>query len=126
PFILLQLAGYVNFALSFALLILSVIVAAIIFFLFARIMPAKSLRGAKTAVGIRGFQEFMNRVDRDRLRTMPSDTFEKYLPYAMALGVEEHWAHAFDGLLKQPPNGYSRANSTKVDPMVCRQHIGSM
>jgi uncharacterized membrane protein len=38
---------------------------------------------------------------------MPPDTFEKYLPYAMALGVEHHWAQAFAGIVQQPPNWYS-------------------
>ena len=106
PFILLQWTGAVNFAVSIPWLVVSVALAAAIVIIFARIMPAKSLKGARAVVAIRGFQEFMNRVDRDRLRTMPSDTFEKFLPYAMALGVEERWAHAFDGLAQQPPSWY--------------------
>jgi hypothetical protein len=106
PFILLQFAGIANFALSGWLLWASIIVAAFIAFAFIRVMPAKSLRGAKTTVGIKGFQEFMSRVDGDRLRTMPGDTFEKFLPYAMALGVEEHWAKAFQGIIQNPPTWY--------------------
>jgi len=31
---------------------------------------------------------------------MPPDTFEKFLPFAMALGVEHHWAQAFAGSCK--------------------------
>jgi uncharacterized membrane protein len=53
-----------------------------------------------------GFQEFMNRVDADRLKIMPPSTFEKVLPYAMALGVEHHWAQAFAGIVKDPPSWY--------------------
>jgi uncharacterized membrane protein len=55
-------------------------------------------------------------VDADRLKRMPPDTFEKYLPYAMALGVEHQWATAFAGIVKDPPtwyvspNGYSGFN----------------
>jgi uncharacterized membrane protein len=37
---------------------------------------------------------------------MPSNTFEKFLPYAMALGVEHHWAQAFAGIVKDPPSWY--------------------
>jgi uncharacterized membrane protein len=48
----------------------------------------------------------MNRVDRDRIQRMPPDTFEKFLPYAMALGVEHHWAQAFAGIVKDPPRWY--------------------
>ena len=53
-----------------------------------------------------GFQEFMNRVDADRLKLMPPTTFEKYLAFAMALGVEHHWAQAFAGIVKDPPTWY--------------------
>jgi uncharacterized membrane protein len=53
-----------------------------------------------------GFQEFMNRVDAERLKIMPPTTFEKFLPYAMALGVEHHWAQAFAGIVKDPPQWY--------------------
>jgi len=53
-----------------------------------------------------GFQEFMNRVDGERLKILPPTTFEKYLPYAMALGVEHHWAQAFAGIVKDPPQWY--------------------
>ena len=126
PFVALQWAGIVNFALSMSLLILCVILSAIIFFVFARIMPAKSLLGARTVVGIQGFQEFMNRVEGDKLRTMPSNTFEKYLPYAMALGVEEHWAHAFNGIVQQPPTWYTGQYPGTFNPMVFTQSIRTM
>ena len=35
------------------------------------------------------------------------EMFEKFLPYAMALGVEDNWAKAFDGIYNQPPSWYS-------------------
>ena len=74
----------------------------------------KTREGARTLVAILGFQEFMNRVDADRLKQMPPDTFEKYLPYAMALGVEHHWARAFEGLITQPPTWYVSPNPMNI------------
>src|SRR5208282_5269005 len=82
------------------------IMSAVIWFLFARVMTAKTVKGARTRVAVLGFQEFMNRVDADRLKLMPPTTFEKFLPYAMALGVEHHWAQAFAGIVKDPPGWY--------------------
>ena len=80
----------------------------VIAFLFGRIMTAKSAAGAQAWVQIKGFEDFMSRVEGDRLRRMPSDTFEKFLPYAMALGVEAKWAKAFAslGLDQAPPSWY--------------------
>lgn len=73
---------------------------------FGKVMPAKTKLGALTRIKIQGFQEFMNRADRDRLERMGKDVFYKYLPYAISLGVVDHWVKAFDGLLTEPPSWY--------------------
>lgn len=103
---LFQYLGWANFLSSIPLLILCGLVSAVIFWLFARVMTAKTLKGSRTRIAVLGFQEFMNRVDAERLKIMPPTTFERFLPYAMALGVEHHWAQAFAGLIKDPPQWY--------------------
>jgi uncharacterized membrane protein len=105
-----QVLGWMNLFYSIPLVILSVLISAVIWWLFARQMTAKTVAGARMHVAVLGFQEFMNRVDKDRIQRMPPDTFEKFLPYAMALGVEHHWAQAFDGIVKDPPSWYSSPN----------------
>jgi uncharacterized membrane protein YgcG len=109
PFAVAYFVGYDIFG-SFVLLIACGIVSAIVWWLFARQMTAKTVQGGRTRVAVLGFQEFMNRVDADRLKRMPPDTFEKYLPYAMALGVEHQWAQAFAGIVKDPPAWYVSPN----------------
>jgi uncharacterized membrane protein len=106
PFGIFQYLGWANFFNSAALLVASVLLSALIWFLFARVMTAKTMKGARTRVAVLGFQEFMNRVDAERLKVMPPTTFEKFLPFAMALGVEHHWAQAFAGIVKDPPGWY--------------------
>jgi uncharacterized membrane protein YgcG len=106
PFIGLQMLGVAQFFLSPLVAIVSILMSLLIVFLFGRIMTSKTLRGVRTVVEILGFKEFMTRVDADRLKRMPPDTFEKFLPYAMALGVEKHWAHAFEGIVHDPPGWY--------------------
>ncbi|MGC1434869.1 MAG: DUF2207 domain-containing protein [Terriglobales bacterium] len=110
PFLMLQFLWNKDVFTSIGLLILCGIVSAILWWLFARQMTAKTVQGGRTCVAVLGFQEFMNRVDADRLKRMPPDTFEKYLPYAMALGVEHHWAQAFAGIVQNPPNWYVSPN----------------
>jgi hypothetical protein len=105
-FALLQYLGWANFFNSALLLVVCVPVSALIWWLFARVMSAKTVKGAQTRIAVLGFQEFMNRVDAERLKVMPPTTFEKFLPYAMALGVEHHWAQAFTGIVKDPPTWY--------------------
>jgi uncharacterized membrane protein YgcG len=110
PFLIAQFMGGLNVFSSLVPVILSGGIAALVWWLFARQMTAKTMKGARTRVELLGFQEFMNRVDADRLKRMPANTFEKYLPYAMALGVEHHWAQAFAGIVKDPPAWYSSPN----------------
>src|SRR6202040_1189383 len=121
-----QVMGWMNLFNSIPLLIGSVLVSALIWWLFARQMTAKTVAGARTRIAVLGFQEFMNRVDADRIKRMPPNTFEKYLPYAMALGVESHWAQAFAGLIKDPPNWYVSPNGTAFNPIFFCSSMHSM
>lgn len=88
----------------FSALITTLVVAG-----FGLVMPARTKKGAETRNGIRGFMEFLSRVDTHRLASMPltPDLFEKYLPFAMALGVEGRWSKAFEGICKEPPQWYA-------------------
>ena len=127
PFLIAQFSGYKQIFNSVILLIVCGIVSAIIWWLFAREMSAKTVQGARTRIAVLGFQEFMNRVDADRLKRMPPDTFEKYLPYAMALGVEHHWAQAFAGIIQNPPNWYVSPNGmTGFNPIFFSSSMHSM
>jgi uncharacterized membrane protein len=105
-----QIMGWMNLFYSIPLVIGSVLVSVLIWWLFARQMTAKTVAGARIRIAVLGFQEFLNRVDADRIKSMSPDTFEKFLPYAMALGVEHNWAKAFDGIVKDPPSWYASPN----------------
>jgi uncharacterized membrane protein YgcG len=86
----------------------SVAVSGGIVLLFSRFMPVKTLKGVKALEKIRGFEEFLMRAEKDRLERMNDPRlFEKYLPYAIALGVTEHWAKAFEGIYQEPPRWYT-------------------
>lgn len=89
-------------------MILSAVASGLIIVAFGYFMPAKTTRGAKALVDVLGFEEFLGRAEKDKMERMVQSTemFEKYLPYAMALGVETIWARAFADLYKQPPQWY--------------------
>jgi len=74
---------------------------------FGRYMPAKTRAGTTAYMDILGFQEFMNRAEKDRLERMgDKDLFSKFLPYAIALDVADNWAEAFEGIYQEPPQWY--------------------
>ena len=75
---------------------------------FGWFMPARTPAGARTLEGILGFEDFLSHVEADRFnRTIKTpEMFEKFLPFAMALGVEKNWSKAFQGIYTQPPQWY--------------------
>ena len=91
-----------------ATMILAGVLSGVIMIAFGWIMPARTVEGARVLEGVLGFEEFLNRVESDRLNRMVKtpEMFEKFLPFAMALGLEKKWAAAFDDIAKQPPNWY--------------------
>ena len=75
---------------------------------FGWFMAAHTISGARTVEQILGFEDFLNHVEADRFNRMikTPDMFEKFLPFAMALGVEKNWSKAFQGIYTQPPQWY--------------------
>ncbi|MDQ3673510.1 MAG: DUF2207 domain-containing protein, partial [Gemmatimonadota bacterium] len=82
--------------------------SSVILLVFSRIMPARTVPGARAREAALGFKEFLERVETERYRKMITspELFERYLPFAMAFAVEEKWARAFEGIYREPPTWY--------------------
>lgn len=86
-----------------ALLLVAVVAVNVAFF---RWLKAPSVLGRKMMDEIEGFQWFLTVTEKDRMNfhNPPEKTpelFEKYLPYALALGVENEWAEQFAEVFNQ-------------------------
>jgi hypothetical protein len=82
---------------------------------FGFVMPARSVAGARTLEAILGFEEFLRRVDGEQYRKVivgHPELFDRYLPFAMAFGVEKKWARAFEGIYTQAPRWYVGGSAT--------------
>ncbi len=79
---------------------------------FAFLLPRRTEEGAKIHYEIKGLKWFLSVTEKDRMNfhNPPDKTpelFEKFLPYALALGVENKWADQFaEVFLKMGPEGY--------------------
>jgi hypothetical protein len=102
-----QVLGWYSFASSWVLSLLAFMISVAIVFYFGRGITSKTMKGLRAYEQILGFQEFLDSVERDRLERLPAELFEKWLPYAMALGVEHHWARNFEGVATAPPEWMS-------------------
>jgi uncharacterized membrane protein YgcG len=100
-------------------------------------IAAPTKEGRTVLDHIAGFKQYMTITERERLdrMTQPRDTpelFEKYLPYAIALGVENRWAERFAGVLaaasaqgQQGLAWYSGSSSPWSNPTGFVDSVGS-
>ena len=109
--------------------IVSGILAALIICAFGWFMPSRTVRGTRELEKVLGFQEFLSRVEGDRLERVVKtpEMFEKFLPFAMALGVEDNWARAFEGIYTQPPTWYTGSGGVHTfQPGTFTRNLGVM
>ncbi|PJA93338.1 MAG: hypothetical protein CO132_03200 [Candidatus Kerfeldbacteria bacterium CG_4_9_14_3_um_filter_45_8] len=74
-------------------------------FIVSLVMPKRTKAGALAAEHIEGFKRFLSTTEKARLdfHNAPAtykELFERYLPYAIVLGVENKWAAQFEGLFE--------------------------
>ena len=81
---------------------------------FGSIMKRPTLRGRKLLDEMLGFEDYLDVAEKDELnlRNPPAKTpelFEAYLPYALALGVEQSWSEKFAAVLARVRDDSGRA-----------------
>jgi uncharacterized membrane protein len=82
---------------------------------FGVLMPQRTQRGSIVREEILGLKLYMETAEKDRINfhNAPEkrpERFEKLLPYAMVLGVEEQWAKQFEDIYKSSPEWYQSSN----------------
>ena len=82
---------------------------------WSRAMAHRSWRGVQVLAQVRGFQEFLERAEKDRLERMPGDTLHRFLPWAISLGVTERWIFNFDGVKVDAPGWYTGSAPFSLD-----------
>jgi uncharacterized membrane protein len=102
---------------------LSGIISTTILVVFGWLMPAVTEKGAELKENILGFKDFLSVTETDRLKfhNAPEknpEMFEKFLPYAMALGVESEWAKQFEGIYNQQPDWYEDSSGRMFNAII--------
>ena len=86
------------------LVIVGIVLMLGIYFFFASIMDRPTRLGRQLLDEMIGFRDYIDIAEKDELnlRNPPEKTpelFERLLPYALALGLEQRWAERFAGVL---------------------------
>ncbi len=102
--------------------------SAIIAGVFGYFMPARTEAGARALERVLGFEEFLERVEGDRLRDFVKtpELFERCLPFAMAFRVEKQWAKAFEGIYTTPPTWYAGGNYSSFNAASFSNRLSTM
>lgn len=84
---------------------------------FGFYMSRRTPLGAMTRMKVVGFEEFIRRARGRELEWMSKKEptaalFEEYLPYAVAFGLTQEWAAAFEGIVHEMPNWYQAPPGT--------------
>jgi uncharacterized membrane protein len=108
--------------------VLSGIISTIILAVFGWLMPAVTQKGALLKENILGFKDFLSVTETDRLKfhNAPEknpEMFEKFLPYAMVLGVENEWAKQFEGIYNQQPDWYEDSSGRMFNAMILSRMV---
>jgi hypothetical protein len=89
--------GFLGFSLDpFAFLAMAAgIVVSLILIRVSRSMPRKTLEGAEAAAKWNAFRTYLKDIRQYEKVDEAKDLFERYLPYAVAFGLERDWVRTF-------------------------------
>jgi uncharacterized membrane protein YgcG len=105
PFLLFLFFGLFSFATSLSYLAASLFAGlGLTNALFVHLLKAPTLRGRQVMDQVEGFKLYLSVAEQERLNILhpPEKTpqlFEQYLPYALALDVENQWSQQFADVL---------------------------
>lgn len=101
----IAVSGY--FLLDAGLSLSGVLVSGLILAGFGWVLPQRTAEGVEIVRQASGFKLFLEKAEKYRLQWQEREgIFEKFLPYAMVLGVAQKWSTALSSLSSQPPSWY--------------------
>ena len=128
PFLIGEIVGfYFLFQAGSPLMIVIIALLALVNIIFYHLLKAPTLLGRKIMDKIDGFKMYLGVGEKDRLESIKQPTktpelFEAFLPFAIALNVENTWAEKFSDVLESikgeekaySPDWYSGSNWSRM------------
>jgi len=99
-----------------------IVLCVIVFRIFKKLLAAYSPEGRQLADKIEGFRMFLATADEKRFDLMSPpkkslELYEKYLPFAIALGCENEWGQKFEDIINTAVIGGAVASSAFAHSM---------
>lgn len=96
--------------------------------IIARFTNKLTIKGISALAKILGFREFLQLTEKDKLELLNApdlrpEIFEKFLPYAMVLGVEDKWAKKFEGIYNTIPDWYEDPTAGSFNSYILARNL---
>ena len=79
---------------------------AIVLILLSNALPKKTAAGAEAAARWRAFRKYLDSIEKYEQLDEAQGIFDKYLPYAIAFGLEGSWVNKFASVQAQTPGWF--------------------
>ena len=93
------------------------LVSIIIIIVFLCLLPKRTKYGTEMLGKIKGFKNFLNTVEKDKLEAMVLENptyFYDILPYTYVLGISNTWIKKFEAISVSQPDWYDSPNSFDI------------
>ncbi len=94
--------------------VLILVVLALVVILMSGSLPRKTTAGAEAAAKWRAFRKYLDEIERYEQLDEARDIFDRYLPYAVAFGLERSWVEKFASVRTPTPTWYGGAGGGPV------------
>ena len=84
----------------------SLAVMTVVFFIVSQAMPARTRKGADAKMRLEAFRRYLLNIEKYVDLKTATDQFDKYLPYAIAFGLDRTWINKFTAVNAPAPTWY--------------------
>ena len=97
---------------------LSLAVSGVAFVAVSRVMPVRTRKGAEARMRLNAFRRYLANIEKYTDVKTATDQFTRYLPYAIAFGLERSWVNKFAATSAVAPAWYvPRADRWQMPPL---------
>src|SRR5215204_6594325 len=104
--------------------IVALVAIGLIIVVMSRFMPRKAPAGAEAAAKWRAFRNYLASIERYEKLDEAQGIFDRFLPYAIAFGLESSWVEKFSRVPTASPGWYGGDVTTSPGPFAGRGYPG--
>jgi len=98
--------GLIDYSSAGICIPIALSITTVFFFIIAAAMPARTRQGADAKMRALAFKKYLQNIEKYVDLKTATDQFDKYLPYAIAFGLDRTWINKFSAVNAPAPSWY--------------------